>query len=134
MLYPDPSWTQTSQLALLHKMSTASWWEFEFSCMRQWRIQKFRKGGSATGARSAVENFGIATPTSGYVNVRTSRNNSRPSQSSGELIRECVTVPGCCCCNTLLYNHLMDSCSYLRKNTLLAAKGECICTPLTSPP
>jgi len=27
----------------------------------------------------------------------------------------------------------MDSFSYLRKNTLLAAKGGCICTPLTPP-
>ena len=51
---------------------------------------------------------------------------------SKELIRECVTVPGCCCM-PLLHNHLMDSCSYVRKNTLLAAKGECICTPLTPP-
>ena len=51
-----------------------------------------------------------------------------------ELMRECVTVPGCCCCMPLLYNHLMDSCSYaVRKNTLLAAKGGCICTPLTPP-
>jgi len=33
----------------------------------------------------------------------------------------------------LLHNHLMDSFSYLRKNTLLAAKGGCICTPLTPP-
>ena len=31
----------------------------------------FRKGGSATGARSAPENFGVATPTSGHVNVQT---------------------------------------------------------------
>ena len=31
----------------------------------------------------------------------------------------------------LLYNHLMDSCSYVHKNTLLAAKGGCKCTPLT---
>ena len=55
---------------------------------------------------------------------------------SKELIRECVTVPGCCCCMPLLYNHLMDSCSYARKNTLLllAAKGGCICTPLNPPP
>jgi len=30
-----------------------------------------------------------------------------------------------------LRNHLMDSCSYVRKNTLRAAKGGCICTPLT---
>jgi len=30
----------------------------------------------------------------------------------------------------LLYNHLMDSLKYVRKNTSLAAKGGCICTPL----
>ena len=53
---------------------------------------------------------------------------------SKELIRECVTMPSCCCCMPLLHNHLMDSCSYVRKNTLLAAKGGCICTPLTPPP
>ena len=55
---------------------------------------------------------------------------------SKELIRECVTMPGCCCCMPLLHNHLMDSCSYnyVRQNTLLAAKGGCICTPLTPPP
>ena len=54
---------------------------------------------------------------------------------SKELIRECVTMPGCCCCMPLLHNHLMDSCSYnyVRQNTLLAAKGGCICTPLTPP-
>ena len=40
----------------------------------------------------------------------------------------------CWCCIPLLYNHLMDSCSYLRKNTLLAAKGGSICTHLTPPP
>ena len=42
---------------------------------------------------------------------------------SKEPIRECVTMPGCCCM-PLLHNHLMDSCSYnfARKNTLLAAK------------
>ena len=50
---------------------------------------------------------------------------------SKELICECVTVSGCCCCMSLLYNHLMDSCSYVHKNTLLATKGGCICTPLT---
>ena len=42
-------------------------------------------------------------------------------------------MPGCCCCMPLLHNHLMDSCSYVSKNTLLAAKGGCICTPLTPP-
>ena len=54
---------------------------------------------------------------------------------SKELVRECVTIPGCCYCMLLLHNHLMDSCSYnyVRQNTLLAAKGGCICTPLTPP-
>jgi len=33
----------------------------------------------------------------------------------------------------LLHNHFMDPCSYVRKNTLLAAKGGCICTPLAPP-
>jgi len=36
---------------------------------------------------------------------------------SKELIRECVTVPGCCCYMPLLHNHLMHLCSYIRKNT-----------------
>ena len=40
---------------------------------------------------------------------------------SKKLIRECVSVPGCCCM-PLLHNHLMDSCSYVRKNAFLAAK------------
>ena len=56
---------------------------------------------------------------------------------SKELIRECVTVLGCCCCiivDATMHNHLMDLCSYVRKNTLLAAKGGCIFTPLTPPP
>ena len=44
---------------------------------------------------------------------------------SKELIHECVTVPGCCCCMP----HLMDSCSYVHKNTLLAAKGGCTYPP-----
>ena len=52
---------------------------------------------------------------------------------SKELIHECLTMLGRCCCIPLLYNHLMDSCSYSCKNTLLAAKGGCICTPLTLP-
>ena len=34
---------------------------------------------------------------------------------SKELICECVAVPGCCCCMPLLHNHLMGSCSYVRK-------------------
>ena len=42
---------------------------------------------------------------------------------SKELICECVIVPDC--------NHLMGSCSYVCKNTLLAAKGG---VPLPPPP
>ena len=47
-----------------------------------------------------------------------------------------VTVPGCCCCMPLLYNHLIDSYQYVRKNALLATKGGYICIPLPplSPP
>ena len=41
---------------------------------------------------------------------------------SKELIRECVTVPGCCCCMPLLHYHLMDSCSNVHKNTLLYSR------------
>ena len=49
------------------------------------------------------------------------------------MIRDCLTVPGCCCCMPLLHNHLMDLCSYVCKNTLLAAKGGCICMHLHPP-
>ena len=49
---------------------------------------------------------------------------------SKELIHECVTVPGCCCCLPLLHNHLMDSCNYVCKSTLLAAKGGANAPPL----
>ena len=84
------------------------------------------------------ETFWIATPTSGTLEVRTEYLEAtlalvKRLEISKELIRECVTVPGCCCMMPLLHNHLMDSCSYVRKNTLLAAKGGCICTPLTPP-
>ena len=88
--------------------------------------------------------FQVATPTSGCHTHFRSRWQSELNiyleatlglvkclEISKELIRECVTMPGCCCCMPLLQNHLMDSCSYVRKNTLLATKGGCICTPLT---
>ena len=52
---------------------------------------------------------------------------------SKELIRECVTVPGCCCYMPLLYNHLMYLCKYVHKNTLLAAKGGVHLHPLNPP-
>ena len=48
------------------------------------------------------------------------------------LICECVTVSGCCCI-PLLYDHLMELCSYLRKNTLLIywpPKGGAFAPPL----
>ena len=66
--------------------------------------------------------LGVATPTSSHVNVWTEYLEAtiglvKRLEISKELIHECVTVPGCCCCILLLYNHLMDSCSYLRKNT-----------------
>ena len=58
-----------------------------------------------------------------------SRSNSslvKRLEISKELIRECVNVPACCCCMPLLHNHLMDLCSYVCKNTLLAAnKSHC---------
>ena len=66
-------------------------------------------------------------PTFGHVEVRTeylevTLGLVKRLEISKELMRECVTVPGCCCCMhaTAVYYHLMDSCSYVRKNTLLA--------------
>ena len=47
---------------------------------------------------------------------------------SKELIRDCLTVPGCYCI-PLLHNHLIDLCSYIHKNTLRAAKGGCPSPP-----
>ena len=83
------------------------------------------------------KNFGLPRPLPVTLAVRTEYLEAtlalvKRLEISKELIRECVTVPGCCCM-PLLHNHLMDSCSYVRKNTLLAAKGGCICTPLTPP-
>ena len=80
--------------------------------------------------------FQVATPTSGHVKVRTEYLEAtlglvKRLEIGKELMREYVTVPSCCCCMPLLHNHLMDSCSYVHKNTLLAAKRKC--TPLTPP-
>ena len=82
--------------------------------------------------------FGLPRPLSVTLEVRTEYLEAtlglvKCLEINKELIRECVTMPGCCCCMPLLHNHLIDSCSYVRKNTLLAAKGGCICTPLTPP-
>ena len=84
---------------------------------------------------SAPANFWVVTPTSGTLEVRTESTLGlvKCFEISKELIHKCVTMPSCCCCMALLHNHLMDSCSCLRKNTLLAGKGGCICTPLTPP-
>ena len=55
------------------------------------------------GAQSAPENFWVTTPTSGHVyEVRTEYLEATPGlvkrlEISKELIRECVTVPVCCC-------------------------------------
>jgi len=99
-----------------------------------------------------TRNFLVATPTSGHVNafmihviivatdvselfkiaeVQTEYLEAtlglvKCLEISKELMLEWVTVPGCCCCMELLHNHLRDSCSYVRKNTLLATKGGCI--------
>ena len=108
---------------------------------------EIQKGGFSPGTQSASENVWVVMPTSGHVNafkikqleVRTEYLEAtlglvkHLEEISKELIRECVTVPGCCCCMPLLHNHLMDSCSYVRKNTVLATKGRCICTPLNLP-
>ena len=94
---------------------------------------------SERGVQSLVcKNFGFPCPLPVTLEVRTEYLETtlglpKRLEISKELIRECVTVPGCCCCMALLYNHLMDSYGYVRKNTLLAAKGGCICTPLTPP-
>ena len=82
--------------------------------------------------------FGLPRPLSVTLEVRTEYLEATVGlvkclEINKELIRECVTMPGCCCCMPLLHNHLINSCSYVRKNTLLAAKGGCICTPLTPP-
>jgi len=49
---------------------------------------------------------------------------------SKELKCECVRK--LCLAVVAECHHLMDSCSYVSKNTLLAAKGGCICSPLTA--
>ena len=72
-------------------------------------------------------------PISGHVKVRTEYVKAtlglvKRLEINKELIRECVTVPGCCCM-PLLHNHSMDSCSYVHKNTFLATKGWYICNP-----
>ena len=83
-----------------------------------------------------IRKFGGATPTSGDVksDLEATPALLKRLEISKELIRVCVcvTVPGCCCM-PLLHNHLMDSCSYLRKNTLLAAKGGVHLHPLNPP-
>ena len=39
-------------------------------------------------------------------------------------------MPGCCCCMPLLHNHLMDSCSYVRKIHYSPPKGGAFAPPL----
>ena len=98
-----------------------------------------------------AKNVWVAMPTFGHVNAFMTRNYCHSQlvsclkqlevqteyleatlgldkrlEVSKELICECVTVPGCCRCMPLLHNHLMNSCKYVRKNTLLAAKGGCL--------
>jgi len=51
----------------------------------------------------------VTTPTSGYVKselyLEATLGLVKRLGISKELIRECVTVPGCCCCMPLLHDH-----------------------------
>ena len=85
-----------------------------------------------------VQIFGLPRPLLVTLEVQTEYLEATPGlvkclKISKELICECVTMPGCCCM-PLLRNHLMDSCSYVRKNTLLAAKGGVHLHPPYLPP
>ena len=76
----------------------------------------FRKGGfNYWRARPKI--FGLPRPLSVTEYLEATLGLVKRLEISKELICECVTVPGCCCCMPLLHNHLMDSCSYVRKNT-----------------
>ena len=99
---------------------------------------EIQKGGFSHWRDTRPQIFGLPRPHSVTLEVRTEYLEATVGlvkclEINKELIRECVTMPGCCCCMPLLHNHLIDSCSYVRKNTLLAAKWGCICTPLTPP-
>ena len=70
------------------------------------------------GGVQPLANFWVATPTFGHAGSPnwTELNTLglvKCLEITKELIRECVTMPGCCCCMPLLHNHLMDSCSYV---------------------
>ena len=95
---------------------------------------EIQKGGFSHWREARPQIFGLPRPLPVTLEVRTEYLEAtlglvKCLEISKELIRECVTMPGCCCCMPLLYNHLMDLCRYVRKNTLLVAKGGCICTP-----
>ena len=92
-----------------------------------WRkIGETKSGTESLGWRLAVQPltreapskfFGLPRPLPVTLEVRTEYLEATLAQIkhleiSKELIRECVTVPGCCCM-PLLHNHLMDSCSYM---------------------
>ena len=85
-------------------------------------------------AREALSQiFGLPRPLSVTLEVRTEATLGlvKCLEISKELIRECVTMPGCCCCMPLLHNHLMDSWGYVRKNTLYSPpKGGAFAPPL----
>ena len=100
------------------------------------RFRNSERGVKALACEARLQILGLPRPLSVTLAVRTEYLEAtlgpvKCLEISKELIRECVTMPGCCCCMPLLHNHLMDSCSYnyVRQNTLLTAKGGCICTP-----
>ena len=134
------SWTQTEEQKWVRSWNEAS-------IMWCWVIPSFlglllsfswSSGGFRNVERGAQsENFGLPRPLPVVLAVRTEYLEAtlalvKRLEISKELIRERISVPGCCCM-PLLHKHLMDSCSYVRKNTFLAAKGGCKCTPLTPP-
>ena len=51
--------------------------------------------------------------------------------SEDQLIHECLTVPGCCCCMPLLDKHLMDSCRYVCKNASPSCQRVVFVPPLS---
>ena len=112
--------------------------------MGQWQIYKFRMGGSATGAWSAPEKFGVATSPSGHMNaswwelLRDIQFGLSPSWilvrteyfeatlalvKHPEIYKELCNYAWLLLLHATLHNHLMELCSYVRKNTLLGAKG-----------
>ena len=72
---------------------------------------EIQKGGLSHWREARSQIFGLPRPLSVTLEVRTEATLGliKCLEISKELIRECVTMSGCCCCMPLLHNHLMDS-------------------------